>query len=314
VQTNLQTVKHWDNLPLQAEAGLSLRVFPPSELCAYKPSPQHLEQEMLNHAVDHCLIPNTRRITHLDLRIPHQMLSKVFALPHDAFTELEELKLSRKDDISFSMRQDLGSAFISAPRLRRVVLRSLEYMCLCDLPLPWAQLTDVSLDGQGCQQSAEEYFALQSKCTSLLQWNLYNISFVDKDAVPRLPTTIPTLQSLILHFAEPANAGMFIRMLTLPNLRHLEVFCTHWQVSDYIPFLSAMSSTLETFKVAYPPSHLVLPGNYHNLFSCVPSPSAVTVELSGHCQLSDSTLQEIASGELLPRLEHLRIYLKEESP
>jgi hypothetical protein len=191
------------------------------------------------------------------------------------------------------------------------------------LKLPWAQLTYLTLIGDRYQIVADVCLMVLSNCTSLVRCHFSPISFCDGvispnlATLPHLPVTFPTLQKLVLDFADldyTPEITVFLRALVFPSLRRLVLSRTHspfWLASDYIAFLQPMSSTLETFEMI-DSWHPELARDISSLLASIPHTKTIT--LSTDCFLSVATMKKIACGNLLPYMENFSFPAKRLDP
>ncbi|KAF7336755.1 F-box domain-containing protein [Mycena venus] len=196
------------------------------------------------------------------------------------------------------------TTFVQAARLRRVTLRDFHVSTnLGMLAFPWKQLTEFHVSVPFFP--AAEYYPVLKKCESLTSATIKVGGGEPLQPAP-FDISFPALRKLIVCMDSPRNAMLFFQRFSLKSLTNLSL-----HLSDKLE--SAVPST------AIPPSFPVLQrisincGDYFGWRSdsdIVPlllaSQSAVEVSL-GRYLTSQSTLDQIANGSLLPNVQLLSL-------
>jgi hypothetical protein len=153
--------------------------------------------------------------------------------------------------------------------------------------------------------TADNIIAVFSECISLEKCLLFSIAPIDSQLVR--PSTsrlrMPALTSAYLAFS-CLSILPFMRALAISSLRTLKLLCepgNGWSAHDYTPFFQPMRSTLEDFELQSQrsgPSTLIEGA----LFTYIPN--IHYLRLPRH-MLAPSTMEMIASGEFLPRVEQV---------
>lgn len=267
---------------------------------------------------DHTLLeqliaPHSTRLTELQLVLRPETAKMLFALSAGSFRALKTLVVRVENIVVSPCWSDgLGTAFGSSPYLSNITLHARSLKNPQSLPIPWSQLKEFKLSMLDFGLSAESILTLLSQCPLLrVSCNSF-IKDIDTNLINRIsakwvvPLRLKELMVLQVDFVGSKNHGHFLRMLSLPRLSILQIFCHsfwQWDLSDYTTFLQGVAPTLKRFELydSDPPTWSENPPRFQidkTVLSCMPH-LLVFIVPENHF-IGPHILEEIASGELLP--------------
>ena len=226
-------------------------------------------------------------------------------LPDENISFLEKLSLTELDDD--------GSLFLDDARYSRLHFLQLAGRFNSALfVLPWNALRE--LDTTVFYLPFTQCLHILRQCTSL-QTCSFGIKFVT--AMEYEPVDHPSLSVLLLSFIKPATIHTVLRPLTIPNLTSLTIdrayFDSDSKLYSALPLLGSCLSAgyLDLMQRSNYPSiqHLSItytdfPINIANLLIASPTLTRLTI---GHVAFGQTTLGDLAEGQLGPNLQHLAV-------
>lgn len=268
---------------------------------------------------DHSLLkqiitPHSTRLVELQLVLRTETVKGLFALSAGSFQALKTLLIRVKNDtVSPCWSDGLGTAFSSSPYLSNVTLHAGSLKNPQSLPIPWSQLKEFKLFILNSALSAGSILSVLSQCPLLrVSCNSF-IENIDTNLINQIsakwvvPLPLKELTVLRVDFNGSKNHGHFLRMLSLPRLSTLQIYCRsfwQWDLSDYTTFLQGVAPTLKRFQLydSDPmPSWDENPPCFQfdkTVLSCMPHLLIFTVP-ENHF-IGPHILEEMASGGLLP--------------
>ncbi|KAF8957618.1 hypothetical protein BDZ97DRAFT_1845788 [Flammula alnicola] len=215
------------------------------------------------------------------------------------------------------------TVFCSLPHIRQVTLHILNGLHPFDLRLPWRQLT--ALDMGTTAMPPDVFIKIIGEARSSLRDAFFQIRF-HKPACPGLrlaprEITLKKLETLRFRLIYPTQDPRLFALLRFPNLRDLyiemhDVF-QDWDMEMYTGILRRSTKSLRYLQLSDfsqqgsnmpPPNRRHRDTSYHELerfFTVVRNINFLHLPLSVH--IHASTMEKLATGELLPRLTTLEL-------
>ncbi|KAF9460523.1 hypothetical protein BDZ94DRAFT_1311413 [Collybia nuda] len=213
------------------------------------------------------------------------------------------------------------TVFQNGSKLREVILNEGGYpsVHLCLYKFPWSQLINLRINNAAV--STYDAHIMLQQCTQLAECHLpIRKSHPDTQEVFMLgnilPTRLPNLKSLLIECI--SGLGEFLRCLDLPGLAKLETFhqsgfksaegCSEdeWK-TEFVPFFNRIQD-LKRLCIRQPvPETIVEP-----ILRAVPSVVAFTLQEGD--ELTSATLELIAMGGLIPKVEEIYCYAVQVNP
>ncbi|KAF8964572.1 hypothetical protein BDZ97DRAFT_1815717 [Flammula alnicola] len=273
--------------------------------------------------------PNAERIKSLTCLLYGQDIETFLNIQEGRFRVLEAVDIAFMNTgptllSSFTMAQWLNfTVFRSLPYIRKVTLHILNGLHPFDLRLPWRQLT--ALDMGTTAMPPDVFIKIIGEARSSLRDAFFQIRF-HKPAFPELrlaprEITLKKLETLRLRLIYPTQDPRLFALLRFPNLRDLyiemhDVF-QDWDMEMYTDILRRSTKSLRYLRLSDfsrqgsntpPPNRRHRDTSYHELerfFTVVRNINFLHLPLSVHVHAS--TVEKLATGELLPRLTALEL-------
>ncbi|KAJ7062287.1 hypothetical protein C8F01DRAFT_1137089 [Mycena amicta] len=178
-----------------------------------------------------------------------------------------------------------SSFFLDAPCLTRVSL------CMSDfspLPMPWSQLTDLSLSNHTTQN--REFLDIIPQCSSLVHLQLVVIAWHDDDLnipVPAHVVLLPNLLDLELHPAQPSDDDSRWEYTFAPFFAHFG-----------FPALTKLSITMETAET------IILGDAFAEFLRRSPHLDSLSIS---HCEMDEEDLDGVLTN--IPSLTTLDLFV-----
>jgi hypothetical protein len=228
-------------------------------------------------------------------------------------SELPDENMSFLEKLSLTELDEGGSLFLDDARYSR--LQFLQLAGRFDgtsFVLPWNALRE--LDTTVFYLPFTQCLQILRQCTSLHTCS-FGVKFLT--AVEYEPVDHPNLSVLLLSFINPAPIIIVLHPLTIPNLTSLTIdrayFDSANKLYSTLPLLGSDLSAgyLDLMQRSNYPSirHLSitytdLPINIANLLIASPTLTQLTI---GHVAFGQTTLGDLAEGQLGPNLQHLAV-------
>ncbi|KAJ6584419.1 hypothetical protein B0H19DRAFT_386422 [Mycena capillaripes] len=239
------------------------------------------------------------------LTLWNSSLSKLQKLPLDSLKSLEEVTLRSYIDIP--TYEPKIKAFLYAPRLHTV---DLAVRRISHFPMPWAQLTDLNLDGGSGQTCLD----ILLQCRNIVVAKFLGMKPWIQPP-PSAPTTVlPRLNHLEVAFVESSGLGgdhitSFFTRLDLPALTSLNVmpeFENVLESADFAPFLRR-SPNIQHLTINH--SNLLEPTDLISILLAVPHLVELDIDLCMSC-IDDTVLEFLRYSvthtiHSVPRLQEL---------
>ncbi|KDQ59027.1 hypothetical protein JAAARDRAFT_650742 [Jaapia argillacea MUCL 33604] len=197
------------------------------------------------------IIPHAGRWQSITFNMPIKHLEPLARIPLHGLPLLETFFAFRPKAMERGNLFTRFGALSSAPRLRRI---GFEFMGLVHMPLelPWAQLTDVILEGFHMKEeyyyTYHDFFTVLQRCPKL---TYYRQMLQSADEYTRTaPLFHPALTSLVLNSV--ISYDTIFNHVTLPNLKSLDLFGhkLQWSSRPFIQFLSHSQCTITSLTLA----------------------------------------------------------------
>lgn len=250
--------------------------------------------------ISQLIVPYADHFTSLSLTLTSHGVENLLHIPNHSFDRLEYLSLTIEGhQHSLRVNEETSpSTFVSSPRLRSLrLVAGLGYHW--EPHFPWSQLTFLHILGV---IQPLQHLSLLSQCTSLRSAQFIGISEPESAEHPNFTVQLPHITSLDLTFIS-RDPSQFLNSLHLPNISRLclgPLQQTLWSQGSCASFFRAISPTLRHFETATELSWVELDDALLRWI-----PNVRTVILKQDYYLTRSTMHLIASGELLPKVEHM---------
>ncbi|KAF9468319.1 hypothetical protein BDZ94DRAFT_779964 [Collybia nuda] len=254
-----------------------------------------------SHPVSDFVIPYIQRLRSLSLAVPAAWLSPFLGLPAGVMESLEEIELLAVGDPAPGI---IAAIFRNVPLLRKVSVKGAFNQHA--FRLPWAQLTDLHLPN--ALLHPDTAISILKRCTNIVSCIL-SIEHDDSEPPVSTPLSSPAeltkLEELEVNIDLCKSPVQFFQLLELPTLRRLcvpkELFSKPWDPAlapVFAQFFALqhldLSMSIETVDIE---TLLRAAPRLTNLF------------LTQGRSLSNTTLESMARGDIVPELRHLACWV-----
>lgn len=281
------------------------------KLITISPSKPPLIPELDSPLIDKLVLPFSNRLRKLHVSLSTQDLTKIVSVPPGSFNNLEDVVLLLCDPGAVPWAES-DSAFLFSPNLCSVSL-VLSANPWFTPNLPWGQLTQLTLV---TKIPVDACFTILSKCTALASCKFSAIADTDLSSITRanalvpLPLYLPLLNPFTVRF-QSGHMSPLLSRLILPNLYKLIIATEithdhhHW-TQGCKEFFKSMETSLHRVEIISLSGQNWLVSLDDTIFSDFPHIRSFLAPPNHH--LDPSTMDKMARGEILPKVELLRFY------
>ncbi|KAJ7863430.1 hypothetical protein B0H14DRAFT_2738003 [Mycena olivaceomarginata] len=138
--------------------------------------------------------------------------------PRWMISRLAECNLESLEELSLDIPLDPGALAFTVPRLRKLSF-SIESDTLPILPIPWAQLVDLTFSCYALNSQPDIAFALLAQCPNLVRASVFTGLLLP--GARRDTLVLSHLRSLHLHFLPTHDGVLFLDCISVPALEEL---------------------------------------------------------------------------------------------
>ncbi|KAF8876584.1 hypothetical protein BD779DRAFT_1560207 [Infundibulicybe gibba] len=289
----LGTPELWQNFRLGDQRPVSSRLVHPITAIWLSRAPSHCALSLygvrytLSSRSFSFLRPHFKRCSRLALLLGTTELYEFMTLPAECLGRLKDLEL------------------------RLAKFHACNVLNMHDLRLDWRGMTTLHLSRM--YVSASSCLGVLRDCI-LLEECQVNISRINDGEFQKIipyterPIVLPSLHTLALYIG-PAHHSAFLNALQLPGLRRLyprRQLRYHWPVTLFRSFLAPSGFLLAELNVTS--IHHIHISNQDELCAILRLvPHLTTLHLSGLDRYSDTMIEGLGSGDLVPRLRNVTV-------